>query len=174
MRQSLAERPRIAEFSTFRLTCRPVDDSDLAFCMDLFSRPEVLAHRPNPAAPMIDDTRAHLARDGAHWRRHGFGRWMLGHAGQQVGLGGLTVKEGFCGLNLSYHLIPEMWGQGLASEFVRSTVDYAAEQLASDELYGLVRPSNIASIRVLEKAGFRDAGLHSIAGGPMRELRIAL
>ncbi|MEM1273793.1 MAG: GNAT family N-acetyltransferase [Pseudomonadota bacterium] len=174
MKHSAPDRLRSSTFGTLRLNCHPVRSEDGGFYADLFGRPETVAHRPG-AQPVTPEAAGRaLDTDMAHWQRHGFGRWSLVHAGQPVGLGGLTVKDGFLGLNLSYHLLPEMWGQGLASEFVRAAVDFARDDLGSDEVYGLVRPSNIASIRVMEKAGFRDAGLHSIGGGPMRELRLAL
>ena len=174
MRQSLADRTRTPDFGTLRLSCRPVETQDGAFYGEIFGNPEIAAGH---AGDVLDDPariQAKLTRDIAHWNRQGFGRWLLLHAGQPVGLGGLAVKDGFAGLKLAYHFLPEMWGQGLASEFVRSAVDYAGDALGSEEVFGLVRPSNIASIRVLEKAGFRDAGLHSMHGGPMRELRMAL
>ena len=172
--QHAPDHLRSPSFGTLRLNCRPVLVEDGAFYADLFSRPETVAHRPSAAPLSAEETSKQLGRDIAHWERHGFGRWSLSHAGQVVGLGGLTVKPGLAGLNLSYHLLPEMWGQGLASEFVRAALDYARDVLGSDEVYGLVRPSNIASIRVMEKAGFHDAGLHQIGDGPMRELRLAL
>ncbi|MEM9318537.1 MAG: GNAT family N-acetyltransferase [Pseudomonadota bacterium] len=174
MQISASDRLRSPVFSTLRLTCRPVTGNDDGFYADLFGRPETIAHKPSETPITAEAAARALDRDIAHWERQGFGRWHLSHAGQAVGLGGLTVKDGLAGLNLSYHLLPEMWGQGLASEFVRAAIDFAGDELGSDEVYGLVRPTNIASIRVLEKAGFRDAGLHMMAGGPMRELRRAL
>ena len=171
---SRPERPDFSRFSTLRLNCRPVVAEDAAFYGDLFGLPETVAHRPDRKPLSPEATARQLELDIAHWQDHGHGRWALSHAGQIVGLGGLTVKPQFEGLNLSYHLLPEMWGQGLASEFVRAAVDFARDELRADAVYGLVRPNNIASIRVMEKAGFRDAGLHPVNGGPMRELRLIL
>ena len=152
-------------FGTLRLNCRPVETQDAPFYCQLFGATDALTP---------EQANAKLAKDIAHWRRQGFGRWLLSHAGQSVGFGSLSVEDGFAGLKLSFHFVAEMWGQGLASEFVRGALDLARDELGSEEVFGLVRPANIASIRVLEKAGFHDAGLHSMQGGPMRELRLAL
>lgn len=171
MLHDIAERTRIPDFGTLRLTCREVTPADLSFYGEVFDNAVVAAQRGTAG---LSDTDALLRDDIAHWRRQGFGRWCLSHAGHLVGLGGLTVETGISGLRLDYYFVPDMWGQGLASEFVRGAIDYAGEALGSEEIYGLVRPENIASIRVMEKAGFRDAGLHSTASGPMRELRLAL
>ena len=165
MKHSIADRDGIPVFGTLRLSCRPVETRDADFYRTLFGATDALTP---------DEAEAKLAKDIAHWRRQGFGRWLLSHAGHPIGFGALSVEDGFAGLKLSFHFVPEMWGQGLASEFVRGALDLARDGLGSEEVFGLVRPENIASIRVLEKAGFRDAGLHSLKGGPMRELRLAL
>ena len=164
----------LPEFRTLRLNCRPVQPSDTPFYVDLFSRQELVAHRPDPTPFDAAQSATSLGEDIAHWHRHGFGRWALIHAGRVVGLGGLTLKFQHRGLNLSYHLLPDLWGQGLASEFVRGALDYARDTLKAETVYGLVRPSNTASIRVLTKAGFAYQGAHISGGAPIDELRLEL
>ncbi|QBY00929.1 N-acetyltransferase [Rhodophyticola sp. CCM32] len=161
-------------FRTARITCRPVEAADTPFYADLFARQEVVRHRPDPTPFDAARSATSLGKDLAHWTRHGFGRWALVHAGRVVGLGGLSLKFQHQGLNLSYHLLPDLWGQGLASEFVRGAIDYAGLALKAEEIYGLVRPANTPSIRVLEKAGFKHAGSHMMGGAPMTELRLKL
>lgn len=161
-------------FRTSRLTCRAVSPDDAEVYGGLFSQPALLAHRPDPTPLAREATDAMLADDLDHWRRFGFGRWALVHAGHVVGLGGLTLKHGFTGLNLSYHLSPDMWGQGLASEFVRGVLDHARAILPDEEVYGLVRPSNMPSIRVLEKAGFAILRELDMGGASMLELRLKI
>ena len=156
---------------SLRMSAQPVAAEDAAFYVDLLTRPELNKHRPDARMRDAAACAAALQADMAHWSSFGFGRYRLTHAAQSVGLGGLTQKEGFSGLNLSYHLLPDWWGIGLASEFVRTALDFASDRLGAASVYGLVRPSNTASIRVLEKAGFARAGDHIVGGAPMRELR---
>lgn len=156
---------------SLRLTCRPVEEDDAPFYEHLFALPGLNRHRPGAVAPSANETGGLLERDIAHWRRFGFGRYRMTHADHVVGLGGLSHKTGLNGLNLSYHLLPDWWGFGLASEFVRAALDFASDELQAESVYGLVRPSNGASIRVLQKAGFKDVALHAMGGSPMRELR---
>jgi len=46
------------------------------------------------------------------------------------------------------------WGQGLASELVQASLDFARER-GVGLVSAFARPENLASCRVLEKAGFR-------------------
>ena len=55
---------------------------------------------------------------------------------------------------LGIHLLPEFWGQGLASEAVQKVVKYAFEELKVNNLFAGHNPKNISSRRMLEKNGF--------------------
>jgi ribosomal-protein-alanine N-acetyltransferase len=57
-----------------------------------------------------------------------------------------------------YALDRPFWGQGLATEVARFSVNYGFEMLGMKEIIGLVVPENIASARVLEKAGLKQIG----------------
>jgi RimJ/RimL family protein N-acetyltransferase len=148
---------------TARLRLRMPVAGDIHFLTGLFSRPEVVAHRLVPLPDAPEESAARLARDIGHWRDHGFGRWAVEAKGTLIGFGGVTVSKEFDGLNLSYHLQPESWGQGFATELVRETLVFAFDDLKADRVIGLVRPANPASKRILEKCGFsfeREVTLH--------------
>lgn len=87
-----------------------------------------------------------------------------------IGFGGLTTKPSAGGLNLSYHLTPEAWGFGFASEFVAEALAVAFGPLKASHVVGLVRPANPASRRVLEKCGFRFDCEIMLAGAPTMRL----
>lgn len=74
---------------------------------------------------------------------------------------------GFCGLNaemvdgareveIGYRLSPRFWGQGLATEAVQASLRHGFESLGLGSIIGIVQPQNVASVRVLHKAGFQD------------------
>jgi len=144
----------IAQRRTARLTLRPVAMGDLKAAYAIYSRPEVVRHRPDP----VPDSKALCARrlekEVRHWEKHDIGRWAILKDGAVIGFGGLTHKVGFFGLNLSYHLNPDHWGQGYAQEFVSEALAVAFGPRQAQRVIGLVRPVNTASLRVLEKAGF--------------------
>lgn len=153
-----------------RLSLRVPQPGDLAFLTGLFARPELVAHRPVPVADTPEASAARLAKDIAHWRAHGYGRWAVEHEGRLIGFGGVTLRPDAGDLNLSYHLHPDHWGQGFASEIVSEALAVAFGPLGFARVVGLVRAVNPASRRVLEKAGFafeREIMLH---GAPTQML----
>lgn len=149
-----------------RLNLRPVLPTDLPFMIDLFGRSELVAHRPHPIPDPPEVSRANLDRALAHWRLHGFGRWLVEHERVAVGLAGVTHKDGFAGLNLSYHLHPDAWGRGYALEAAGEVVETAFRDLGAARVIGLVRSANPPSERVLERLGFAREGEVMLGGAP--------
>ncbi len=60
---------------------------------------------------------------------------------------------------MSFWLIPQVWGRGYMSEVVQIAVKYAFEDLGMNRLYAYHMLRNPATGRVLEKNGFRREGL---------------
>jgi RimJ/RimL family protein N-acetyltransferase len=146
-----------------RLQLRRPEPRDEPFVIDLFSRPAVVAHRPVTVPDSAEASRARLSRDIGHWTEHGFGRWAAEADGSLVGFGGVTRSADFDALNLSYHIHPDHWGRGYATELAREAVTFAFTELGAQRIVGLARPANPASRRVLERVGFiyeRNIDLH--------------
>ena len=156
-----------------RLLLRRPAEADLGFLIDLFSRRELVAHRPDPVPDTPQQSAARLARDVGHWNKHGFGRWAVEADGKLIGFGGVTVSADFEGLNLSYHLHPESWGHGYATELVMEALRTAFGPLRADRVIGLVRAANPASRRVLEKCGFTFEKEVMLHGAPTILLALA-
>lgn len=149
------------------LTFEKVSGKDLPFLTSFLTLPELSAHKPDPT-PATDSAIAALLRaDIEHWQCESIGRWVVRRDGQAIGMSGLTVKAGHSGLNISYHIVPENWGQGIASDMVEAMLTLAP--ILKDRysrFYGMVRAANPASIRVLEKAGFEYAEMIDLGGSP--------
>ena len=115
----------------------------------LWSRPA-----PPTDAEIIDG----LAAKVDHWNRHGFGVWLLRdrETGEPVGRGGLqyTFTAGLHDVEAGWAILPDRWGQGLATELAHACVQVAFEQLGLRQIVAFTLPDNIASRRVMEKAGF--------------------
>jgi [ribosomal protein S5]-alanine N-acetyltransferase len=99
-----------------------------------------------------------LAAKVDHWERYGFGMWLLRdrQTGEMVGRGGLqyTYTAGLNDVEAGWAIVPERWGQGLATELARACVEVGFEQLDLLAVIAFTQPDNVASRRVMEKAGF--------------------
>ena len=57
--------------------------------------------------------------------------------------------------SIGYMILTPFWAQGIGTEAVRQICGIAFQELALDRIIGQVFPENVASVRVLEKNGFR-------------------
>jgi RimJ/RimL family protein N-acetyltransferase len=73
-------------------------------------------------------------------------------------IGAVSLERRADRLTLGYALAPAVWGRGFATEAVRAIVDVAFELTAAAAIEASVRPENLASRRVVEKAGFSRVG----------------
>ena len=145
-------------FETDRLLVRQYVEEDAEAFFRLNTDPEVLRYVPDQALQSVDQARQLLIDHPiADYRKHGFGRGacILKSTGEQIGFAGLKHLEELGGVDVAYRLLPAYWGQGLATEAARESVRYGFAELGLRRIIGLVMPENIASARVLEKAGLR-------------------
>ncbi len=105
-----------------------------------------------------EQTRDYMQRFLNHWQENGFGMWVLYDRDQQfVGRAALRRMQvdGQMEVEVGCALLASFWNQGLASEIVRALVELAFVRLGLPNIVGFALPSNVASIRILQKLGFR-------------------
>jgi ribosomal-protein-alanine N-acetyltransferase len=114
---------------------------------------------PRQAAPTEEDVLELLGAKVNHWKRFGFGLWLLRDrsTGTMVGRGGLqhTRIGGAEEVEAGWAIVPERWGQGLATELALASVEMGFEDLDLNRIVAFALPDNIASRRVMEKSGFQ-------------------
>jgi RimJ/RimL family protein N-acetyltransferase len=73
-----------------------------------------------------------------------------------AGRGGLQYTDvlGTRAVEVGWAIVPERWGRGLATELAMTSVEVAFSSLRLREVIAFTLPDNIASRRVMEKAGF--------------------
>jgi [ribosomal protein S5]-alanine N-acetyltransferase len=88
--------------------------------------------------------------------------WLGGHrlvverdSGLVVGSIGLFWPPNDGVLEIGYGIVPSRRGRGYAAEATRALTDHAFTAPGVHAVHAEVEPSNPASVRVLEKAGFR-------------------
>ncbi|MEL6256321.1 MAG: GNAT family N-acetyltransferase [Bacteroidota bacterium] len=90
------------------------------------------------------------------YSKTGMGRWLVIRKSDHACLGwcGLKWHEGDW-IDLGYRFFKKYWNQGYASESSTYCLKYGFTKLKLDEIFATVMPENKASVRVLEKLGFR-------------------
>jgi ribosomal-protein-alanine N-acetyltransferase len=66
-------------------------------------------------------------------------------------------------LEIGYILVPLQWGRGFASEAVAGLLDHCFDVLSTHRVEAMIMPENAASIRLVQRLGFR------CEGGPLRD-----
>ncbi|KPE51721.1 GNAT family N-acetyltransferase [Chryseobacterium indologenes] len=157
--------------ATERLILRKPVKEDFERFFEINHNPETHIH--NPGGPMsFEKAESTFARMLDHWEKYNFGGWVIAEKdipGNTIGFGGLSYK--LYGeeekLNLGYRLAPEAWGKGYATEFTKKVIDLGLNEDNKEEIFAIVRPGNIASVKVLEKAGMIQIGtLNDVPGQP--------
>jgi RimJ/RimL family protein N-acetyltransferase len=148
-----------AILDTPRMSGEPIGPEHEAEIAELIIDPRVYRTLwPFPTAPTRADVQASLVDKRGHWERHGFGLWLLRDraTGLMVGRGGLQYTDAIGGfaVEAAWTIVPERWGQGLATELALASVTVAFDALDLHEVIAITLPDNLASRKVMEKAGF--------------------
>lgn len=105
-----------------------------------------------------------------HYAALGHGAWALCLADKDMTDKAVADEPeiiGYCGIvparrrsdpEIIYALSPAWWGQGLASELVPALLNHGFAACGLRRLMATVRPENVASVRVLERAGMHCTG----------------
>jgi [ribosomal protein S5]-alanine N-acetyltransferase len=125
--------------------------------LEVLSNPEAMQFYKQPFDRKM--TQLWVERNIQRYAQDGFGLWAITAkvSGNLVGDCGLVLQEvdGVESVEIGYHVRRDLWGQGLATEAARASLQYGFSQLGCDELISLIHPANIASRRFAEKNGLR-------------------
>ena len=160
---------RLFDFSYFpqieteRLLLRRMTHDDAAAFFEMMTNPAVLAHAEfDPPLDSIADARNLLDTVNDWFTKKTGWRWGLVLKTNQTLIG----RAGFMGYS-AYDRRAEIgcichadyWGQGYATEVVRRMVQFGFEEMNLHRIEAECNAGNIASARVLEKAGFTLEGI---------------
>ena len=146
-------------FETDRLLLREVLPSDDQKMFELDSNPEVHRFLGNKPVKSILESRDMIAKIHWQYQQNGIGRWavVLKETNEFIGWSGLKLEQNVNGhkqfFDLGYRFIQQYWGKGYALEAALAFVEYGFNTLHIDTICAFTYAGNLASRKVLEKAG---------------------
>ena len=152
-----SERMGLPALETDRLLLRPWSLDDIEGLYKVWADPQVRRYLWDDEVISRERAAATVRKCVASASEHGVGLWcLLPKPGD--------VLAGFCGfrfidesaaIELLYGLLPEYWGQGLATEAARAALQYGFEAGLFERVYGRTDVANVASVRVMERLGMK-------------------
>lgn len=147
-------------FETQRLQLRRVEEGDRELFARLFCEEEMMHYLGGTwTVELAEET---LLEWQSEWGKNNYyyGVIVLKETGQKVGISGFTEDTNLDepGIEFSWFVLPEYQKQGYASEITKAILKFVFEVLKKERLFAETHPDNIASNRVLQKMGFKNAG----------------
>ncbi len=155
---------------TGRLSLQRIAPSDYGAVAQLYANPRVMEHIQAGGRTQAQ-TAEFLERTEKLWRERGFGFLVVRERGREalIGVGGLLLREPGGAVEVGYALDEPAWGKGYATEITERVLRWGFEEHGLERIIAIVAPANLASVRVLEKAGMTLDG--TTADGALRFAR---
>lgn len=153
----------IPVIDTARLRLRGHRVDDFAACAAMWGDARVTRHIGGAPAP-AQEAWAKILRYAGLWALLGFGYWVVeekssGRFAGEVGFADFKreITPSFAGApEIGWVLAPWAHGQGYASEAVAAALHWSGRVLKPARTVCMISPANAASLRVAQKAGYRE------------------
>jgi RimJ/RimL family protein N-acetyltransferase len=167
----------VERFATARLIVRDWAVADAPAAFAIYGRDEVmrwLGARPRSPVASLDEMRERIARWQANAAAEpGFGLWAIETRGSGLPIGSVLLSPlpgGDGEVETGWHLNPDHWGNGYATEAARGALDLAFESLGLDQVVAVVDTGNSRSAAVCGRLGMSHLGQTSRYYGETLEL----
>lgn len=142
---------------TERLILRKFARADIEDLHAQLSDPEVMRYYSHPSSR--EESEKWLEGILRDYETNGFGMLAvcLKKTGEYAGQAGVVRRQidGRERHYLAYLIRKGLWGNGYATESARKVLEYAFDDLGIEKVEALIRPDNIASVRIAEKLGMK-------------------
>lgn len=143
---------------TERLRLRPMQEEDAAFLLEVLNEPAFIRNVGDRGVRTVPAAEQYLReRITAQYERYGFGMWLveLVATGEALGICGLIKRDNLEDIDLGFSFLERFWSRGYASEAAAAALRVGGESFQLSRIVAIVAPHNRASVRLLEKLGFR-------------------
>jgi RimJ/RimL family protein N-acetyltransferase len=136
---------------TERLLLRKIIPDDAAMVYKWMSDPEVLKYEDWEPHKNVEFTRGYISFITGDYKSDDIYRWGIQLGEELIGdiLGGGT---------LAYYLRKDCWSKGYATEAVKAVINYMFSEVGIDRIDASHSTKNVASGKVLKKAGMYYRG----------------
>lgn len=158
---------------TERLQLREIHPIDVEGILKLDTDPEVHRYLGNNPIKTKEEALAAIQYIRQQYQDNGIGRWAVINksTNEFIGWSGLKlVKEETNNhinyYDLGYRFQQEHWGKGYATETAIASLDYAFNNLKTNEVHAMVDCQNKGSNNVLQKVGLQYIETFDLDGTP--------
>lgn len=151
--------------TTKRLLFNEIDKTDLENIHHLHSVPEVDQYNTLGIPSDLEETTEIMMPDildQNHKKRARFA-WKINlkNTHEFIGLAGMFLSnDKYNSASFYYKFYPKFWGHGFATETAKEIIRFGFEVCKLHRVEAGAETENLASIRVLEKAGMQKEGMH--------------
>ena len=154
----------IETIETARIRLRVFTDDDKPAIVRLLTDPDVRRFLGGPA----DDSQVEAARVAAVGER--WGAFCIADPVTDDVIGGCSFGRWRGVLELSYEVLPEHWGRGLASEAIAAALDWQWANTDDKTVVAVTQSANTRSLDLLHRLGFLPDIEFEEHGAPQSQL----
>ncbi len=154
--------PSLPLLETDRLDLRELEPADLQDVYEYASDPQVAATSLWKTHRSLDDSLDYITGAIDQYRRHDLGPWGVILRAENKLIGTIAFASwnaNHARIEIGYALSRRYWNRGFATEAARRVIEYGFDALRLNRISAYCGVDNIASARVLEKAGMRFEGV---------------
>ena len=157
----MKKKPPAPWLETLRLSMRnfTIDDYDDLYALN--SDPRVMKYIADGTVSTPEEAAGALRRFARYPTLYpDLGIWHTSRrdTGAFIGFFALNYAGKSTDIEIGYRLLHAAWGRGFATEGAQAMADYGFDDLGLHRIIGVTHPDNVASQRVLMKAGLMDQG----------------
>jgi RimJ/RimL family protein N-acetyltransferase len=161
-------------FETRRTRVRKCRESDLTSILAVYGDRDAMQWVGDGEPISISEAQRWMQVTSDNYQKRGYGMFAveLRKSGEVAGFVGLVHPNQQHDAEIKYAYLRQYWGLGLATEVARGTIEYGRVKHELRHIIATTAPENLASHRVLLKAGMRQGDLRENDDGSRTQLFI--
>lgn len=149
------------QIETERLLIRDLRSADDAFILELVNEPAFHQNIGDKGIRDLEGARSYIQNAGpGNYERLGFGMYlvMLKNSGIAIGICGILKRDFLEHPDVGFAYTASNWNKGYGTEATKAIIHWATTSLGIRTLAAITAITNPASVRLLEKSGFKSHG----------------